>query len=615
MHSFQDVKEQIRRSVDLVDLVSEHVSLRRAGRNLKGLCPFHKEKTPSFNVLPDRQIFKCFGCGVGGDLFKFVQLTENVEFVDALRILADRVGVELAPPRPSAPGETTVGRADLLRVNEWATRWFREQLLGAVGGEARAYLERRGVSAEISERFQIGLAPGSGELQVAARRAGLSQELLTATDLVRAGDHGGVYETFRDRLMFPIRDASNRCIGFGGRTLCDAPAKYLNTASNELFDKGRCLYGLPLARAAITERSEVIVVEGYTDCIACHQHGFAHAVATLGTAATEEHMRALRRYTDSAVLLFDSDAAGQAAAERALAVGLQQNLTVRIAQIPEGGDPADYLQSTGPGEFTELLKSASEALGFMWERTRARFNGPEGGSARRQPVVEFIDLVAELSRFGAVDAIQRGIIIHQVARLLVLPAEEVSALITQRARRLRTGAQRASQPEEAVVQPPALDARQRVLVSMLEVLIGEPGLFGSVAEVFRPAQFADPTYRHIAEVFVEMAGRYGEFDVAELLSALESPTEAQWVTDMVLRSAAYDDPGATLVELHVRWEQFDGVQRGRDAADKVRKPPSGGGQDITEEEVDACLAAVQQSCSQHHFSSAKAAVGGEGIGR
>lgn len=609
LHSFQDVKEQIRRNVDLVDLVSECVSLKRAGRNLKGLCPFHKEKTPSFNVLPDRQIFKCFGCHVGGDIFKFVQLRENVGFAEAVRILADRIGLELKPRSRGAGEAPSVGRSDIARANAWAATWFRRQLLGDAGSQTRTYLESRRVAPEVAERFQIGLAPRDGVLQEAARGAGLNAQLLLAADLIRTGDRGDAYATFRERLIFPIRDASNRCIGFGGRALGDSPAKYLNTAQNELFDKSRCLFGLPLARDEIRQRGQVIVVEGYTDCIACHQHGYANTVATLGTAATDEHMRTLRRYVDVAILLFDSDAAGKAAAERALAVGLQHNLTIKIAQVPEGKDPAEYLLRSGPGEFGDLLNSAVDALRFMWERTLSRFTESGGGSSRRQAVVDFVNLVSESSRFGAVDAIQKGVIIHQVARLLALPAEEVAGLFARRpARRHSPAANRSASGAEG--SPVSAGADQLVLGDMLEVLVCEPGLLEEVSGVFRAERFRDPAYRHVAEVLLQMAEQGDEFAASDLIAALESPVEARLVADMVFHRENRDDSLAMLADLSSRLQHLDTVRRSRAASEKLKQYRPTDADGSTDDTLDAELAAVHEGCSLHRFAGQLSEGGG-----
>ncbi|MHC4065854.1 MAG: DNA primase, partial [Planctomycetota bacterium] len=400
MREFDAIKEQIRQRVDLVELVSAHVTLTRSGRTFRGLCPFHKEKTPSFHVIPDKMIFHCFGCKAGGDVFKFVQLREGISFGEALRILADQAGIPIRERRSG--GSAGPDRAELARVNAWAAGLYRQELLDPGRGQtARRYLAQRGLSEEVTERFGLGLATGGESgLEQAAKLAGISGQLLQAAGLVRTGDRGRTYDTFRDRLIFPIRDATKRVIGFGGRTLVEHQAKYLNTAQNELFDKGRTLYGVDLARPHIAASARAIVVEGYTDCIAGHQWGFGATVATLGTAMTEGHMDLLRRYGDQIVLVFDSDEAGNAAAQRALPVALRHGLSVRLAFVPHGKDPSDFLQASGAEAFATLLNSAVEALRFMWERTRARYNAESGDSGRRAALREFVDLVSNLARFG-----------------------------------------------------------------------------------------------------------------------------------------------------------------------------------------------------------------------
>ena len=272
-----------------MELVSEHVALKRSGKDFQGLCPFHNEKTPSFTVSPSKGIFKCFGCGAGGDAFTFIQMRESVPFMEAMRILADRSGVKLEQQtrgtRPSGPD-----RAEIAAVNEWACRQFRETLASDAGRETREYLASRGLSEEATERFALGLAPDDGDWILArARRQGHSPALLTAAGLTATSADGRIYGVFRGRLMFPIRDTMNRVIGFGGRTMKGDKAKYLNTSQNVLFDKGRNVYGIDQARPVMMNSRRVVVVEGYTDCIAAAQHGFGDTVATLGTALTDEH--------------------------------------------------------------------------------------------------------------------------------------------------------------------------------------------------------------------------------------------------------------------------------------------------------------------------------------
>ena len=407
-------KEVIRERVDLVELVSEHTALRRQGRNFVGLCPFHQEKTPSFSVNPEKQFFKCFGCSAGGDIFTFLQLRESIDFPEALRMLADRAGVELGPAGPG--GSTTAGRSDIARTNAWACDYFSKRLADPViGRSAREYLETRGISPEMVERFGIGLAVGAdNQLIRDAGAGGIDHKTLLEAGLCKTGDRERLYDTFRDRLMFPIRDSMKRCIGFGGRTLVNAPAKYMNTPETILFNKSKSLYGIDLARDAIAKAGEAIIVEGYTDCIAAHQYGFENTVAALGTAATEAHMALLRRQCETLVLVFDSDAAGEAAADRALAVALKHNLSVRLTSVPSGKDPSEFLQRFGTQGFRNLLNSAADALVFKWNRTRSRYRGAESAAGRREAADEFVTLVSELAEFGVLDAIQNSIGIVKV---------------------------------------------------------------------------------------------------------------------------------------------------------------------------------------------------------
>jgi DNA primase len=347
--------------------------------------------------------------------------------------------------------------------------------------------------------------------------------------------------------MFPIRDATKRVVGFGGRTLGDARAKYLNTPQSELFDKGRLLYGLDVARPQIASTGQAIVVEGYTDCIACHQAGFGATVATLGTAMTEAHAGQLRRYGREIILVFDSDAAGDAAAERALEVALRFGLAVRLAFVPQGKDPCGFLAAHGHQAFESLLNSATDALRFSWDRTRSRFDSGEGDAGRRQAILEFVRLVSGLAQGGAVDAIQQGLIANQVAKLLNLRSEQVHRLFAQAARpRGRTRADSVEEPPVAPAARRTVSAQQSALAAILEVLLNEPGLYPQAQSVFVPQQFADPDLARLAGVVERMAAQFGEFTLVELLDRLPDPADAQRATELHLRGEARGKLQATL---------------------------------------------------------------------
>jgi len=542
LQGFEQSKRLILDRVDLVEFVSEHVVLRRQGRRMVGLCPFHSEKTPSFTVSPELGLFKCFGCGKGGDLFSFVQERENVTFMEAMRILADRAGVELAPSRGSGKAGSgaapTIGRVEIARVNEWAARWFRANLLDAkLGARVRDYAAARGISEAASEQFELGLADaGAASIIEAGRRAGFGLDLLDAADLIRRGDDGRVYETFRNRLMFPIRDVMRRVIGFGGRTLVDDRAKYLNTRQHVLFDKGRSLYGIDRARDAVASQGRIVIVEGYTDCIAAHQAGFCETVATLGTALTEHHVDLIRRYTEHAVLLFDSDDAGAAAADRAITVALPRCLNGRLARIPSGKDPSDFLATHEASAFSDVLNGAVEALEFKWLQIESRFLEDASDATRRDAVLEFLRIVAEGADGHAVDAIQRGLMVNQVAHLLRMDRAEVDATLS----RLRPRRAASGRPVAANVPRTSPDTEfgeQRDWARVLEVILNEPGLLADAGAWPDLNRIVDPRDRRIAEVALELADRLGEFRLVDVLGALSDPETANRACDLAQRGA------------------------------------------------------------------------------
>lgn len=373
--------ELIKERVSIVDLVGQRVKLGKSGRNLKGLCPFHTEKTPSFYVFPDQDRYHCFGCGQSGDAFTWVMRTENVEFVEALRILAERVGVEL---RPRAARKAQDDRFDRLReVNAAAARYFQSMLFTPAGRPALDYLAERGLTRATADAFQLGWAPESWDALLGRlQQDGFSVDELAELGLVLAREGGGHYDRFRGRIMFPIRDLNGAVVGFGGRAMGDAQPKYLNSSDSPLFSKGDTLYALDTARAAIRKTGVAIVVEGYMDALAAHQAGVQHVVAALGTALTEEHLNTLKRQAPRIVLALDADAAGDTAALRTLEVlrgtfgriatpvadrrGLvrlryDQVLDLRVARLPAGQDPDDVIRAS-PERFLRLIDEAKPIL-------------------------------------------------------------------------------------------------------------------------------------------------------------------------------------------------------------------------------------------------------------
>lgn len=378
-------REAIRAAVDIVSLVGDYLPLNRVGSKYKALCPFHDDHNPSLELNADRQSFKCWSCGAGGDIFDFVMDYERVEFPEALRMLAERAGVALVSAARDSSGGPT--KSDLLAVNAWAEEEFVRAFDRS--DEARSYAASRALTPETLRKFRVGFAPDDREWLVErGRRTGHLPRLLEAAGLIGRGAEGtGAYrDRFRGRLIFPIHDLRGRPVAFGGRILPTAEAamveaglgvaKYLNTPETALFQKRRQLFAADLARASVREAGWVAVVEGYTDVAAAHQAGVANVVGTLGTALGEEHVQGLRRLADRVVLVFDGDEAGQKAADRSLPIFLANELDVRVTALPKGLDPADFIHRHGADAFRERLEGAVDALDFAVDRA---LEGPDAG--------------------------------------------------------------------------------------------------------------------------------------------------------------------------------------------------------------------------------------------
>jgi DNA primase len=610
----ESLKEEVRRRSDLAEVVAEHVALRRTGRELVGLCPFHADRTPSLRVSPAKQIFKCFACGKGGDVFAFVMGRERVTFVEAMRILAERAGIDLSRyGTRTGPGGSD--RADLARVNAWAATQFAAALADPdLGREARAYVLQRGISPEMQERFAMGLAPDSPTwLLNSARKAGIAEAQLRAAGLTQLGMSGETYCVFRGRLMFPIRDSMNRVIGFGGRTLKNDKAKYMNTPQNALFDKGRNLFGVDLARQAMGDTRQALVVEGYTDCIAAHQFGFTNTVATLGTALTDDQVGLLRRWSDELVLVFDSDAAGREAADRACTVALRFGLVVKIAHVPEQKDPCDFLQAQGPQAFADVLKSAADALGFKWHRMSASF-AADTPTGRREALQAFIASVGSMARFGTVDAIQQGLICNQLSALLGVAPEEVHRQLSAASRsRASAGGAAGSGGGDAGREAPALleegedspaanDAEQAVLLQLLRILINEPGYYADVADVFRPERLRLRRARRIAAALVRLAETVGEFTLAELQARLDDPSDQEALATLAFEGESAGDMAAVVADARGRLEQLTLLQGAQRDAEAVRQAVRDGKEGGEDEEAERLLRITRARASLPGFA-------------
>jgi DNA primase len=427
-----DLKQQVKAANDIVEVVGGYLNLRPAGPTFKGLCPFHDDHRPSFDVDPRRQRYKCWACGKGGDVISFVQEFERVSFLEALELLARRVGISLEKMRKSPPGPD---RASMLDVTKWSAEQFQQCLLESPLAEtARKYLGERKLTGEVVRRFGLGFAPPLGDWLVQkAASANIATDLLETVGLIARRDSGGgFYDRFRDRVTFPIRDIQGRTVGFGGRILPSSPsasksAKYYNSAETPLFSKSEQLYGLDQARQAAAKAGYLAVVEGYTDVLMAQQHGIANVVSTMGTALNARHVRKLRGLVPRVVLVFDADAGGDTGVDRALEVFVTHDLDLRVATLPEGLDPCDLLVQQGPEPFRQALEQAIDVFEYKLQRVWAK-EAAAGLEGKTRAVEQMAAILAAASDKRAVTI---ELMVNRIAHRLQIKEDTIWARVKE----------------------------------------------------------------------------------------------------------------------------------------------------------------------------------------
>ncbi|NDC62565.1 MAG: DNA primase [Planctomycetia bacterium] len=558
-----DLKERVRDAVDIVDLVGTYISLRRAGKAMVGLCPWHEDSRPSFHVNPERQTFRCWVCNIGGDVFSFLMRMEKLEFLEALEQLATRAGIEFSRGRAGLPPDE---KTSLSRAVAWAAERFHACLMTAADAEpARSYLHSRGLTPATIERFRLGYAPASWDwLLRQAPAAGIAAAHLARAGLAverqeRSGQAGGGhYDRFRDRVMFPINDPLSRCVAFGGRVLPGANpdiAKYINSPETPLFSKSSMLYGLDTARAEMSRSRRAIVVEGYTDCLAARQAGIDDVVAVLGTALGERHARLLRRYADRIVLVLDGDAAGRRRADEILDVLLAEPIDVRIARLPAGVDPCEFVLEQGREAFEAVVASAGDPLEYRMDEAVARLAGRSGDDAVLQAVESVLAALANVSPRSPVSPSQRRLREDQVLGRLSRRFGLSRDVLRSRMHDLRG---RAAEPAAVETLPaPRLPAWDR---EVLEVLVGVPDSAGLIVREVESAGMESQEGRAVLEVARRLVERGTPVALSGLLME---------ITDPVLQSllVAVDESGADrgLADAGERMHHFAEALRRRSA--------------------------------------------------
>jgi len=489
----QQTIETIRQRCDIADVVQSYVPLHRSGSSLKACCPFHKEKTPSFHVNPARQIYHCFGCGAGGDVFRFVMEYEKADFMTAVRMLAQRAGVPIEVDEDER--RETSNKDRLLKVHEAAAAFFQDRLAkDPAAGDARAYLARRQLDGEAARRFRIGWSPDRFDAILEWGRAGGFDEALLETAGLAVRNERGLYDRFRKRVMFPICDEQGRVIGFSGRVLReeDSPAKYVNSPETPLFRKSRVLYAIDKARRAIVEKRQAVLCEGQIDTLRCHLAGIENAVAAQGTAVTEDHARILKRYGDEVVVMLDADNAGQNAAIRSAQILMAAGLSVRMATLPPGEDPDSMILKEGAESVLQVLAAAESAPFFAIRVAEQRGEmGSEAG--RTRTVRSVLDLVAAAAMEST-----REDLLRQAAARLAIPVEALRSDFRAMPRRAPAAAE--GPADEAA---PASDGPARRPVeemAVIEVAVHHPAQRALIRDHLPAGHMSDPLLRRMLGV-------------------------------------------------------------------------------------------------------------------
>lgn len=532
--------EELRYRCDIEQIVSSYTNLKRAGRTLKGLCPFHSEKTPSFVVYPENNSFYCFGCGAGGDIITFVRMAEHLEYIEALRFLAERAGMAL--PEDAQNDESAKIKLRILELNREAARFFYSVLISPQGKRGLDYFRARGLTDKTIKRFGLGYSPESWDsLKNHLAKKGFSENEMLQAAVVRKNDRGGTYDQFRDRVMFPIIDLRGNVIGFGGRNLGDQKPKYLNSSDTPAFKKSRGLFAMNFAKSS--KQPRLILCEGYMDAIAIHQAGFDNAVATLGTALTPEQARLISQYVPEVVLSYDSDTAGRKATDRATQLLSQVGLKVRVLNIPNAKDPDEFIKKFGAAKFGQLVDGSANSTEYAIRLLKERF-ATDTDDGKVGFLNEFCQMMAQLA-----NRLEADVYVKRTAQEIgidyELIAEQVSALRAKNLRRQEKkfdeGLKLYAQEQPNQRRDPQRAANMRYALAedkLIALLLKNPDYGGEIAKLISPEQFVTDFNRGIYAVLIERIISGRGIDMMSLSSQL-SIEQMNWLSYQLASSMEY----------------------------------------------------------------------------
>ena len=565
----EDKISEIKNAVDIVDIISDSVLLKKTGRNFVGLCPFHSEKTPSFTVSPEKQIYHCFGCGSGGNAFSFLMNQEGLTFPEAARALAKRYGINI-PTRTLTPEQRrAIGQKEnLLHINKLAMDYYQQCLSSHVAGQrARSYLKKRGFSRDTIERFNLGYAlKGWDQLNRFFSKKRISGKLLETAGLVVARkDQRGSYDRFRDRIIFPITDINMKIVGFGGRVMDDGEPKYLNSPETPVYNKSRTLYGLHLAKNACRTAGTVYIVEGYLDLLALHQHGIENSVATLGTALTADHIRLLTRFAQRMVLVYDSDEAGIRSAQRCIDtfwkehvdfrredVFQEESADTRILVLPRGHDPDSFLFEYGAESFEEAASAAPGIISFLIDRAVQKHGLSTEGKIR---VVS--QLQAPLAAIN--DRVARSLYIKQLSERIEIDEQVVLDKIrdTRPSKNIKAGPSGAVSDTRSAANASKISmGGNRLEQKILTMMLQYPQILPDIDRQKVLEHFESQLLTSIGRTILERNSK-PQAAVADLLNSIDDPEQRRLMAALAMTDESWDEKGS-----HMLINQFvDTVQR------------------------------------------------------
>ena len=521
----EDKISEIIEKNDIVDVISEYMTLKRRGSNYGALCPFHSEKTPSFSVSPSKQIFNCFGCGVGGNVITFIQKIEKIEFVEAVKMLAERAGIQLEEDKDPKQLERAKLKRALYKVNAEAARFFYSNL--NTGTKSLEYLKRRGLSEAIIKRFGLGFAPDKwNELMDSMKRKGYNTELLYKAGLiVKSRDNKRYYDKFRNRIMFPIIDLKGNVIAFGGRVTDDSKPKYLNSPDTPVFNKGYNIFGLNFVKK-IQNLENIIVVEGYMDAIALHQFGVENAVASLGTAFTENQAKLLKRFSNEIIISYDSDLAGQTATLKGLSILEKEGCVVKVLSLPSGKDPDEYIRKEGMDAFRERIKKSVSLIEYQIENLKRgldinniqdRIKFTKGFSEVLKDVVSNVEVDAYIKKYSSIMKVNEAALYAELNRLR---------------NKNKNGNNKHNILNSKKIEPELKKGEITAEIYLFNICIYYFEKAKNIFEVLEPDDFSNDTHIKIAKIIQKSSGEGKAITAGEIIGFFENDEEKSRVAEI-----------------------------------------------------------------------------------